>query len=785
MEKAMRFTGILITLIILSAMNYEHLSAQVFDQIYPDFPANEMSDLVRWNGDTLFACGFNWTLQRSTDAGATWEEMLDGYPKYNLVRMGSDGNYLYFLPIPTGFTQKEMENDTRVLLLRYDPRTDSVTKLYTDRIPAGLPVFIKMRLSVGQSIIALLQVYHDTARLVRSTDAGSNWVEVQLPREYYENENSTIEHLRFRDPLHGTVSIKTESGGGYNVYLTKDAGKTWTQVENVRQQFVEYARTPPEPGGWFGDSLVILVHERRTPVISMNRGASWQWCTPVNAFIMTISFDESGTGYFADVREEIWKTTDFGISWVKCREGFDLEMSGENLGCMVQIGADTLVTMDIYGNIWRTMDGGISWDATRMSDVWYFKNLQFVNEMLGYVIANDRLDGRRRYLRTTDGGMTWADHGDFPVAGKTPLFFHLDEQHAFALRSFGYQSSEDTLIFRSTTGGSHWEPVYFWSNDDSININLLVQGRWFCSRDTGYVPVNGNRLLRTTDGGDSWTLLAGPASVIGTENDMRLEWMDARNSPTVWFAATREILRSEDAGETWISVLSLPDSIPDNDGFTKVQILDSGGIFVIAMLHLYYSSDGGASWEDWEPGTLYTTGNTTQFTKQEGIKIRTAQSLYEYGGNSNVYGTSDAWKTQDLQWSFGNHRVNNFSYVYFLDRMRGWIYGMTAIYRTTNGGINWTNITPTIPQTPRIVSTWPQPVMQGRVMSTEIELTRPGPVNIELFDLLGRRRAVVLDTQVDATRRIVQYSTAGLERGVYVLRMVTGSGIANAKVVVE
>jgi hypothetical protein len=71
------------------------------------------------------------------------------------------------------------------------------------------------------------------------------------------------------------------------------------------------------------------------------------------------------------------------------------------------------------------------------------------------------------------------------------------------------------------------------------------------------------------------------------------------------------------------------------------------------------------------------------------------------------------------------------------------------------------------------------------MMSTEVDLTRPGPVKIELYDLLGRQRAVVLDTEVTATRRTVQWSTAGLERGVYVLRMVTGSGAANAKIVVE
>ncbi|MBN1449195.1 MAG: hypothetical protein JXA28_14810 [Bacteroidetes bacterium] len=775
-----------IMIAVLQIQPSRHAYAQVFDQVYPDFPANEMTDLLRWNGDTLFACGFNWTLQRSTDAGATWEEMLDGYPKYNLVRMGSDGNSLYLLPVATGFTQDDMKNDPRILLLRYDPRTDRMESVYIDRIPVHNPLFPQVELSVGSSAVTFLKTYRDSVWLVQSSDSGSSWRDVSIPQEYYDNENSSINQLRIRDSRNAMISITVDSvpGEGSRVYVTNDGGESWSEVGSVRQQFVGYARTPPEPGGFFGDSIVVAVHERTTPVISTDRGRTWKWCAPVSGFIEALSFDESGSGYVVDESSRVWKTLDFGESWVKCREGMETHPSGQNLGCIAQFGPDTVVTMDFYGQVMRTVDGGISWDAIRTGELWEFLKLQFVTPELGWVVAEDRFEGGRRYLRTTDGGVTWSDFGDFPVTGQNPYFFHLDQRHAYGVRNHLYSQTSDSLIFRSTDGGSHWEPVYFWSEADSIDLNILVRGHWFCSRDTGYAPLKGNRLLRTTDGGDTWDLLPGPIVVVGSENDMRLEWMDARGSPMVWIAATREILRTEDAGATWTSVLSLPDSVTDSHGFSKVEVLSDGGIFVLSDKRIYHSSDDGLTWENWE-ATAPWNARTVQFTKLEGIEAGANQNLYWYGSQSNINTTTDGWKTRHLEWSFGFEIVRSYTYTFFLDRQHMWIYGMNAIYRSTDGGINWTNVTPSIPQSPRILSTWPQPAPRGGMMSTEVELPGPGPVRMELYDLLGRRRAVLWDAEVTATRRTVPWSTAGLERGVYVLRMVTAAGSASGRVVVH
>ncbi|MGB5075718.1 MAG: T9SS type A sorting domain-containing protein, partial [Bacteroidota bacterium] len=54
---------------------------------------------------------------------------------------------------------------------------------------------------------------------------------------------------------------------------------------------------------------------------------------------------------------------------------------------------------------------------------------------------------------------------------------------------------------------------------------------------------------------------------------------------------------------------------------------------------------------------------------------------------------------------------------------------------------------------------------------------QPGSARLELYDLLGRRRAVLFDGHSDAARRTVSWSAGGVEAGVYVLRLVVRDAV--------
>ena len=47
------------------SVGVEKTLAQHWQQIHPAFPVNEITGIVHWRGDTVFASGTNWSLIRS------------------------------------------------------------------------------------------------------------------------------------------------------------------------------------------------------------------------------------------------------------------------------------------------------------------------------------------------------------------------------------------------------------------------------------------------------------------------------------------------------------------------------------------------------------------------------------------------------------------------------------------------------------------------------------------------------------------------------------------------
>jgi hypothetical protein len=57
-----------------------------------------------------------------------------------------------------------------------------------------------------------------------------------------------------------------------------------------------------------------------------------------------------------------------------------------------------------------------------------------------------------------------------------------------------------------------------------------------------------------------------------------------------------------------------------------------------------------------------------------------------------------------------------------------------------------------------------------RALAVEFELSRPGRVKLELYDLTGRRVRASVENQMAAGRSLRVLDGAGLPSGVYVLR---------------
>jgi photosystem II stability/assembly factor-like uncharacterized protein len=256
----------------------------------------------------------------------------------------------------------------------------------------------------------------------------------------------------------------------------------------------------------------------------------------------------------------------------------------------------------------RTSDGGRTWTAASVPGSYpeTFAQVRFLSPTMGYLLAaaQRQSDGVGTVLRTIDGGATWHEVSRLTWPGST-----------FGIASDGIlwigANAEagpvaHPLLLSSRDGGKTWpkavlpglegrtggadlyvpEPPVFWTAAEGIVEVADSAG-----------PV---RLYRTADGGRTWTLAAQrPTGGEGgsTEGGAFL-------GPTDWLIAepgtTGEVLvRSTDGGASWTAMT--PGSIdPSAVSILSLRFWDTRTGIAVALegprSPLLITLDGGASW---------------------------------------------------------------------------------------------------------------------------------------------------------------------------------------------
>lgn len=155
----------------------------------------------------------------------------------------------------------------------------------------------------------------------------------------------------------------------------------------------------------------------------------------------------------------------------------------------------------------------------------------------------------------------WQFLGPGNVGGRTRVIV-IDSANPDIMYAAGVSGG----IWKSLSGGEHWEPV----GDDLTNIAVNAMAMHpvdhqtlFAGTGEGYfrevvrgteLPLRGNGIFVTHDGGETWTQLASTANEdFHWVNDLVI----STHEPSRMYAATRTgVWRTTDAGATWSRVLA-------------------------------------------------------------------------------------------------------------------------------------------------------------------------------------------------------------------------------------
>lgn len=296
---------------------------------------------------------------------------------------------------------------------------------------------------------------------------------------------------------------------------------------------------------------------------------------------------------------------------------------------MEVLNTDTIITVtDWDGRIHRSTDGGNSWSffQTMFTTSWFY-DVHFPTQEVGYACGGTAFGEHTNVIvKTTDGGQTW-----------------------------------DSLTSNDYDG-------YSFSNIHFIN------------EDIGFVSPQSNGLLKTIDGGISFTELTLSTGIISVG-----EIVSTPNQTV--FISTREfliptdqnvfsILKSTDLGNNWTTVLSdtMSSSGSGSRMVSKMFFLDNTTGFAVGGNGLFLkTTDGGLTW---------ATSFIHPYTHLSGLHF-TSENVGYTNNAGGIYKTIDG----GINWTVQNvSPLSIIGQLQFANDTLGFALGQDAIYRTTNAG---------------------------------------------------------------------------------------------------
>ena len=414
--------------------------------------------------------------------------------------------------------------------------------------------------------------------------------------------------------------------------------------------------------------------------------------------------------------------TNASANWTKVDDFWDnLSISciaaDPNNNQIMYVGTGEAHTGMRGGGIWKTSNGGASWAPLNSTSTFlHIRDIAVRNESgtsVVYAAVNRHFDldsppANEGLYRSANGGTSWTQvlpdvEFGFPFS---PTDIEIGDDKIWVGAKPTYSDVETgSIIYSSTTGSSGWEVTQFPSIPTKGQIELAIAPS---DSDVIYAILEeGNAveaIVRTTDGGDTWSLLNEPEDAdtgIPADDFTRGQaWYDLTlavhpTNPNIVITGGIDLFRTADGGTNWTQISEWHAGIPGTFSVVHAdqhEILYRPGFPDQAI----FGNDGGVYYATNLNGTpnISVRNNNYNVTQFYTAALHPTTDDYMLGG------TQDNGTQKFTQSGFGatSEAFGGDGALCFIDQLTPNIqivsYVYNNIYLSINGGASFNPGTP-------------------------------------------------------------------------------------------
>jgi len=643
-----------------------------------------------------------------------------------------------------------------------------------------------------------------------TSDGGITWVQQIGDTTETFLQSYTI---AFLDSLNGwTVRWVNgyENFGGQLLHTT-DGGKTW-EVLPYSQIFNNYAG--PIGKIYFYNSLRgWVVGYSKWGIKTYDGGATWEADTSL-AGIIYITFGDSLHGWASSDYSLIKRTTDGGKTWENItfkKDGSPLRVNDIYalddkqvflLSRDLYYSSDGGITWQLYSDLelesicfidsaeawggkggysgngyYHTIDQGKTWESgvRRIGEWEEFTEVEFVTENTGWVAGYRNSTNECVLFKTTDGGNLWQQQ--FPPF-EAKLFekpfisdmVFIDENNGWLVTG-SHPYTKDRNLLYTKDGGLTWDKHIF---SQDVGIREIA----FFDSLNGWAA--GKRVLRTMDGGKTWTDKTPSDELLDSLNCSNLVHSSSfADSLHGWIiclsknnSSTGYILYTNNGGDSWQKQYTVYVRTNGN-----ISCTDSSHVWVYYYPVLLSSSNGGKSWQENSCNLLCNT-----------LKFFDKSNGWLSGFHGAIYKTTDSGITWQKQPVLTMQELYD---IDFPDNENGWVVGSNAAILHYSTGQSLVISNPDeiveLKQSCELYPNYPNPFNPETTISFNINLLK-SHVKLEIFDMLGRKVTTLVDKDLKPGKYHIKWKGLDCNKkpvpsGVYLYHLKAGNNIMSGKMI--